>query len=404
MLPLDVWSICATLTIAFASAAAVTLAARYLAPRVGMMDRPDGRRKQHLRQTPLLGGISIPMAVVSVLVYLWASSADVAAAWLWLPADLLWLTVSACLLCAVGVCDDRRPIRARVKFAAQMVAVTPFVIYSGPVDSISFFGVSLYLGPAGYLFAAFWLIGCVNAMNLLDGVDGLAALTSAVVLFGIAVLATLTGNLAVGWYSAVCAMAVAGFLVHNLPPAKIFLGDAGSMTLGLLIGGLMLAAPGGNRSFNLIEPLALMALPFLDTGLSMLRRKLIGRGIGAPDRLHIHHRMQDCGWSTAWILRFAGGASVLLLGSAIAGRICGSDIIPLTGALLMTATLWALNVACRHEWKLLRKAVSQRFTARAASAAAQPQGIETPPRILPFTRGASVASADATKASARKAA
>lgn len=275
---------------AAAASAGLSWVARKWAPSIGLLDEPDGKRKLHRRATPLGGGIAIATAFAIVLAATrWTGPCHAAGSSL-LPSLLLagiWLT-------AVGTLDDLVDLRVRSKLVGQLLAVGILVIGGLRVDRVDLFGRAVQLGWLAVPVTAFWLMGAINSINLLDGMDGLASSLSLVMTLAITVIAGLRGDLSVAGPAVVFAGALGGFLLHNLPPARIFLGDGGSLVLGLVVGAFtILAAQGDGHGTAAMMPLVLWTIPILDCGLSIVRRTLAGRHLYAPDRDHLHHRLLD---------------------------------------------------------------------------------------------------------------
>jgi len=276
---------------------ALTGCARTLAPLWGLMDQPDTGRKSHRQPTPLLGGVAIYLSLLLTLglVAYWGPDR--------LMSPSMWrlslhLMTSAGLFCLVGLWDDRHPLRARTKLSLQVLACLPFVIWGRSVDSIHLLDIHLQLGVFGTLFTVFWLVGCVNAINLVDGLDGLAGTIGLIVCAAVSVHAAMLGEQQLAVMPLLIAASLVGFLLHNWPPARIFLGDSGSLMIGFLVGAL--AIEGSLKTATgcaLALPLVLISIPVFDTCMAIVRRKLSGRGIGEADRGHIHHCLQDRGLS-----------------------------------------------------------------------------------------------------------
>ena len=178
----------------------------------------------------------------------------------------------------------------------------------GWIETVRVFGAFWNPGPLAIPFTVFWLVACVNIVNLLDGHDGLASTIGLIAVGTMAVLSGMIGGVELAVLCLIAGGAIAGFLIHNWPPAKIFLGDAGSMTIGFLIGALsMESSLKSAATFTLITPLAVLCVPMFDTVMAIVRRKLSGRSIGAADRGHIHHRLQDSGFSRLQTLLVISG-------------------------------------------------------------------------------------------------
>src|SRR5262249_3417259 len=151
--------------------------------------------------------------------------------------------------------------------------------------SVGLFGWEMSLGPLGGPVTVLWLVACANVVNLIDGLDGLAGSIGLVILTTIAVLFAIQGFREEAILTTVIAGGIIGFLCHNWPPARIFMGDAGSMTIGFLAGALSIQASSKTATtFTLAVPVVLMSVPLFDTAMAILRRKLTGRSIGEGDR------------------------------------------------------------------------------------------------------------------------
>lgn len=317
---------------------AFNLLARRVAPYVGLIDHPDGGRKTHRQATPVMGGVAFTLAILAVFV----ASHFLHAPWL---ADdsvrrlVMSLAASTFCYCLLGVCDDRWPLSPRIKLAGQILASLPFVFLNGSVQSVGILGWELSLGSVGGPITVLWLVGCANVVNLIDGLDGLAGSIGVVVMITIATLFELQGHHAEALITTVIAGGVIGFLCHNWPPAKIFMGDAGSMTIGFLAGALSIQASSKTAtSFTLGVPLVLMSIPMFDTVMAMLRRRLTGRSIGEGDRGHIHHRLQDRGLTRQQALLAIAGLTLIMSGAALLSVLYESETIGLAicaGVLVM---------------------------------------------------------------------
>jgi UDP-GlcNAc:undecaprenyl-phosphate GlcNAc-1-phosphate transferase len=276
---------------------ALTGMARAIAPRLGLMDRPDGRRKVQTVPVPVMGGAAIYLALLLALgaALMWQ------AGWLRSSVEfsrsLLWAIVSAGLMCGVGLWDDRHGMSAGRKLLLQVAACLPFAVLGRSVEMVSLAGNTVELGgPAGVVFTMFWLVACVNVINLVDGLDGLAGMIGLIVCLATAGLAALDAKAEAAALALVIAGSLIGFLAHNWPPARIYLGDSGSLLIGFLIGSLSIeSSTKTTTGFALAVPLMLVSIPVFDTFMAIVRRKLNGRRIGDGDRAHIHHCLQDRG-------------------------------------------------------------------------------------------------------------
>ena len=283
--------------ISVGGASLLTRCARWIAPRLGFVDRPDGRRKLHQQPTPLLGGVAVFGGLVSttLLSYLCGGLELLDAH---ASQFLIWSLATASLFCAIGIFDDRHPLRPRTKFLFQVLACLPFAIWGRTATGIDLLGMEFNLGAWSVPVTVLWLVACVNAFNLLDGLDGQATSLGIIGCLAFAGLAALRGDFASTLMALLIVGNLLGFLWHNKPPARIFLGDAGSLTIGFLAGALALETSLSTTGlFSLVLPCVVLAVPLFDTGMAIVRRKLNGRGISEADREHIHHCLQDRGFS-----------------------------------------------------------------------------------------------------------
>lgn len=315
----------------------VTWAARPFARKIGFLDAPDGAKKTHQHATPLLGGAAVFIAfTVSVLLLLFTSDYFAAAA---SRNFLFGIMLSGGLYCCLGLYDDRWPLRARHKFLLQIVATIPFVALGTSIAKLHLLGMELNLGFMAIPFTIFWIVSCVNVVNLMDGMDGLAATIGLVASTTLALLSLSLGQTTLAPIGFLFAASLCGFLFHNWPPARIFLGDAGSLLIGFVIaalstGGALKTATG----FVLIFPTVLLAIPIADTALAIVRRKLMGQGIGDGDRGHIHHRLQERGLSKVNSLLVIVGLCVAMAAVVlVAGHIQNDWLALVLGSAILTA-------------------------------------------------------------------
>ncbi len=220
-----------------------------------------------------------------------------------LPGIALPTMVALAILASIGVLDDVFRLRARWKMMGQAIAVFPIVMAGCQLRLVELGGYSFDLGMLSIPATVFWLVLGINALNLLDGMDGMATVIST----GIAL--TLTAVFATGGQQSLAVLifplagSLLGFLAYNFPPARIYMGDAGSMVLGLALSlASLLAAKVDGPATNLTMLVAIMAIPLADTALAIVRRSLSGFGFWHPDRAHIHHRLLDQGLPARQVL------------------------------------------------------------------------------------------------------
>ena len=339
---------------AFFASLILTAAMRRVAPRWGLTDKPDSHRKLHGEPIPLGGGLAVFGATAGVLGLLLL----VRNPWnIQLPED--WWDVgtffaAGLVLVALGLVDDRYSIRGRHKLLGQILAAAILVAGGLVVRRFQLFGVQVDLGSFSYLFTMFWLVGAINAVNLMDGADGLAATMGVILSFTLAVMSSMTGHATVAAVACVFAGSLLGFLWFNRPPASIFLGDAGSMLIGMMVGAMAIRASlKGPGTVLLAAPLALLAIPIHDTGMAIVRRKLTGRSIYATDRGHLHHRLLDRLGSSVGVLACVAVYCAATCGAALASISLRNDSIALVTCVGLVAVLAASGVFGSGELSLL---------------------------------------------------
>ena len=208
---------------------------------------------------------------------------------------------SASLIVLLGLVDDYKNLPARVKFLGQILIAMVLVIgFDVRIDFITDpFGDYLYLESWAAIPATiFWLVGLTNTVNLIDGLDGLAAGISAIASVTIFLVALQNNFFLVAGLTAALAGAATGFLFFNFHPAKIFMGDTGSMFFGFMLAGI--SAMGSMKStatITLIVPILALGVPILDTTFAIIRRLLGGQPIFKPDKGHLHHRLLNMGFT-----------------------------------------------------------------------------------------------------------
>ena len=299
-----IYSLLTALGIAFVLALAIVPLAHRLARRYRIMAIP-GAESRHTQPTAMLGGVAIAGALLGAL----ALAGN-------LPPWLLFATV---VLTAMGLVDDLSALLPAQKLAAQ-IAVTLAVIWFGPRFVIS------HHPTLDALLVFLWLVGTTNAFNLIDGLDGLAAGIGAVTGLAVAVTAALYNNMALAGWAMALSGALFGFLVYNLHPASIFMGDAGALPVGFLLGVFALQA--GSRSTNsrltaFVFPALVMLVPLLDTAIVSATRLATGRPISRRGLDHTHHRLLSLGLSDRSVAMVCWGASLLAASCAV-----GASVVP----------------------------------------------------------------------------
>ncbi len=263
--------------------------------RRGVVDKPDVR-KVHTKDIPRLGGIAIfagffvAMAVAYFRYRVLFEEKEY---------QMLGLLVAATFITGVGAIDDLRNLNPWTKLVCQIVTGLILIYFDYDIEAIGNpFGGNIELGWWGFPLTVLWVIGVINAINLVDGLDGLASgvgliISMTIFLISIYFGKTYTALLAIGLTGALL-----GFIRHNFYPAKIFMGDSGSMFIGLVIAALGLVSSQKTAvSFAILVPLITLGYPIVDTALAIFRRAKARRNIFVADREHIHHILMSYGYS-----------------------------------------------------------------------------------------------------------
>jgi UDP-GlcNAc:undecaprenyl-phosphate GlcNAc-1-phosphate transferase len=259
------------------------------AKSIGAIDQPNERKASRRSSMPLMGGLAVGLGCGGGLVTAHLLSFEGG-----LSMQVAGFAAGAVILLLVGAWDDRFTMPALAKLFFQIGAAVIAIqvgfrvdLFSDPITSTTFEVPGWILWPVSLL----WIVGVTNAMNLIDGLDGLSSGLGAIIAATLTVICWQAGQ----WTGVVIGLALfgalIGYLPFNFPPARIFLGDTGSLLIGF---GLALLALEGYRKaafLAFLVPVLALAIPLLDTSLSIVRRLRRGRSVFSPDRLHMHHRL-----------------------------------------------------------------------------------------------------------------
>ncbi len=322
------------LVTAFVLALALTPQVIKLAYRWGAVDKPD-RRKIHNGLMPRMGGLAIYIAFVVSLLITQP-----------MTMPIIGLLLGATLIVLLGIWDDVRGMPAVVKLLGQIAAaavVIPFGLcvefITNPVGE----GV-LLLGLWGIPLTIFWLVAVTNALNLVDGLDGLAGGTALIAALTLAVIAFFESQATAFTVALVLAAAVLGFLRYNFHPAKIFLGDTGSMLLGFILAATaIMGLTKSATALSILVPIVILGIPLFDTAFAIVRRCLNGRHIFEPDKEHLHHRLLTAGFSHRGAVLAVYGVNLVLAASAVLVTRLSTDQALLLLVVVATLLLTAAN-------------------------------------------------------------
>ncbi len=281
-----------TFAIALAASLVVVPVLKLIAVPIGLIDHPDKRRKLQNRPIPLVGGIALFLVtvIVSCCVMAWNGLLLIGQ-----PAErleLVGLVIASVLLMLVGIADDRFGLRGRQKLFGQIVAASILIAFGFSFDSTVIYGYRIHFGHFALLIMYAWILGCINSVNLLDGADGFATSLGILIAGGLCVISFFSGHHQDAIITGAMCGALVGFLRFNFPPASAYLGDAGSMLIGMLVAAIAIrSATKEPMAYALFAPIALLAIPLIDTGAAIIRRRLTGKSIYSTDRGHLHHTL-----------------------------------------------------------------------------------------------------------------
>ena len=325
-----------------------------LTARLGFLDRPDGHHKGHHAPVPLGGGLLVFVSAVAGLAFVACISPVVRLLFRRDATLAIGYLIASSILLIVGLIDDRYGMRGRHKLLGQVAAALLLTGYGLEVRQLQLLGETFDLGVMAVPFTVFWLLGAINALNLLDGLDGLAGTIGLILSLLVACIAIISGQP----FAALVAVALAGaclaFTTVNLPPAKMFLGDTGSMLIGLMLGGLTLTScSNGPGLLSLAPAVALLAVPILDSSFALLRRRLTGRSIYETDKGHLHHCLMNTLANHHAVLVVTAMACLASGTGAVLSVYTKNDVVALLSGVLMAATFILLQLFGHVECQLL---------------------------------------------------
>lgn len=306
---------------------------RKIAIRVKAIDKPE-ERKVHQFEMPRLGGLAICVSFWLVVVLTQE-----------LTREIYGLLGGGLIICLVGIWDDLYGISAKKKLAVQIIAAS-FAAYMGiQVDFLTHpFSNVINLYYLSYPVTVLWIIGITNAINLIDGLDGLAAGVSAIAALTLGIVSMLEGFGSVGILAFILAASIFGFLKYNFHPAKIFMGDTGSLFLGFNLSAI--AILGLTKSATIISvflPVIILGIPIVDTMLAIFRRYNNGKPIFSPDKEHLHHRLLALGLTHRKTVLTIYGVSIILGISAVLMSVATTPQGMVIMLILTSGAFWAAD-------------------------------------------------------------
>jgi UDP-GlcNAc:undecaprenyl-phosphate GlcNAc-1-phosphate transferase len=376
--------------VAFMGCVLATPVVTRIALWAGAIDRPDQFRRIHTGATPRLGGLGLAFGLLVgvVLVALggyfdtWSGFAE------WWPRQFAVLVASLIVL-LIGFADDTRALAPRIKLLGQSLAVVALYVGGIRIQGFDILGLTIELGWPSLSFSVldhtltvalpslivtlFWFLGCMNIWNLIDGLDGLASGVGLLVSATLTLVAIHNQNVGVAILASALAGSLAGFLLYNWHPACIFLGDSGSLLIGLLIG--VIGVQGsfkGPSAISILFPILAMGLPISDTAMAIFRRWVRNLPLSSADRRHVHHLLIGLGLNPRQAALMLYSVSAFLCGVVLLGVALRNEVLALllgiSGCLafllVLTSRLDELSSLRGDFWARLARGRQERYAAR----------------------------------------
>jgi UDP-GlcNAc:undecaprenyl-phosphate GlcNAc-1-phosphate transferase len=366
--------------VAMAGCVLATPLVTFVATLVGAIDRPDQFRRIHKAAVPRLGGLALALGVAAgtILTQLHEPLRQRAVGEMGIHQHWSLLVAALVILC-IGFIDDIRSLGPRVKLAGQALAVLTLYLGGIRIEMIDVLGLNLDLGfPSaqfhmlGYpvvlalpslVVTMLWFLGCMNVWNLIDGMDGLASGVGLLVSGTLTLVAIHNENFEVAVLAVALAGSLAGFLLYNWHPACIFLGDSGSLLIGLLIG--VIGVEGsmeGPSAISILFPILAMGLPISDTAMAIFRRWVRNLPLSAADRRHVHHLLIGLGLNQRQAALLLYSFSGFLCGAVMLGVALRNEYLTLIMGISGCLVFLLVVTSRRDELANLRDDLQDRLT------------------------------------------
>ena len=334
-------SVVLTSALAFAAALAISFAltpvVKAFAYKIGAVDVPKDSRRMHKTPIPRVGGLAIFLGfVVSTLIF---GRID---------GEMRAILLGAVIIVLLGIVDDVVALKPGAKFAGQILAaIIPIManvrisLFTNPFKADDF----IHLGWLSVPVTILWIVGMTNAVNFIDGLDGLACGVSSIASLTVFTIALLVSEPYVAIVMAALAGACFGFLPYNLNPAQIFMGDTGAMFLGYMLATISITGLFKLAAIiSFIVPFIILGLPIFDTSFAIVRRLLKGQSPLQADRGHIHHRLVDMGFDQKQSVAILYAVSVMLGLSAVIFTTSGEMKIAIFTVAVLLCFFFAMNI------------------------------------------------------------
>lgn len=282
---MDITKILLIVSVCFLISTLMVPVVKKIAFHIGALDIPD-ERKVHTTPMPRIGGLAIYIAfIIGYMLFATPST------------EMNSVLIGSFIVLLTGLLDDIKPLPAIIKFSGQLLGALTVVFYGGIViDEVNIFGMTFTLSKfyvLNYIITLFLILGCMNCINLIDGLDGLSSGIASIFFITIGIIGYIQGTFDGLDITLAFIMlgATLGFLMHNFHPAKIFMGDSGTLFVGFIIGVIAILGFKNVTMTSLITPLLILSIPIMDTLFAIIRRLLKGESIAKPDKFHIHHQL-----------------------------------------------------------------------------------------------------------------
>ncbi|KAB2332656.1 glycosyltransferase family 4 protein [Bacillus mesophilum] len=337
-----------TLLICFIASIIITPFVKKLAIRIGAVDKPN-QRKVHQKIMPRLGGLAIYISFIIGLLVLRPDDA------------LTWpIVIGSLIIIITGVLDDLVELSAKYKLLGQIAAAVVVILGGVQLEYITVPLIGeLNFGIFSIPLTLIWIVGITNAINLIDGLDGLAAGVSSIALITISGMAIIKGDPFVVSIGFIVLGSTLGFLLYNFHPAKIFMGDTGALFLGYMIAVLSLLGFKNITMISLIIPVIILGVPISDTFFAIIRRIVNKQPLSAPDKSHLHHCLLRLGFShSQTVLLIYAMAAMFGLAAIILSQATVWGAILLIGLLIVGIELVVEKIGLvNNDYKPLLKMV-----------------------------------------------
>ena len=389
------------------------------ARKIGAIDR-GGYRRVSFGDIPFLGGLGVAAPVIVIYLLFGLAGVLIVSNW-----ELIWrinqdwldplmnfasgrleysssfivLAIGGLAVLLLGLIDDLKGMRARVKLIGQLIIASYICAFGYYLQSmyIPLVGAVEFAPGVGIMISIIWIVGLINAFNLIDGLDGLATGIALIASIALAILGVINGNVFVVISCSVLAGSLAGFLVFNFPPASIFLGDTGSMFIGYSLATITLMGTyKAETAIIVLAPMLALSFPIFETLISMVRRFIRGVPIFSGDHYHTHHRLLGKGFSKRQSVLILYLVTILLAGSAYLSQVIAPESAWswLSGGVFLGTLIgiawWAgylrRSTLERIFYRHRRNTVLAAFSSYAIQSLTSRSAVISPPEILNFCR------------------